>query len=510
MNDPHIWWYITRASALLAWVLLAVSVVWGILLSTRVARRIDNPAWLQDLHRFLSGMGIVLLGVHVVSLMLDGFIHFSLVDVLVPFAASYRPIGVALGVTAMYLLVAIWCSSLIRDRLPRRVWKGIHYASYAVVLAVAVHAGLSGSDVGEPWYTALALSIIGALALATIVRVLVGRPANRKARETQSLNARAAIDAPAGSAASHAGFDLVIRGRRRLAKNVIQLELAATDGSPLPIWWPGDHVSLRLPGGLVRQYSLCGDPANRRSWLVAVRRDPKSRGGSAWLCESAALGDVVRATGPVHRFELEPAASYSFIAAGIGITPIQAMIQSLPAQREWRLIYIGRSLDVMPFAAELLQAFPDRVQLWETALEGARPDLARLDLDSALVYACGPLELLDELATLVPPNRLRTERFVAIDALPRTGDTPFDIECRTSNVTVHVGAEDTALSALERAGVPVLASCREGSCGSCELRVIAGEPDHRDDVLDDDSKAAFGVMYPCVSRARGDRLVVDA
>lgn len=512
MNDPHMWWYVTRSSAILAWVVLSISVVWGILLSTRVARRIDNPAWLQDLHRYLSGMGVVLVGVHMLSLMLDGYAHFTLAQLFVPFTSTIKPIGVAIGISAMYLLLAVWGSSMLRERLPKRVWRAIHYASYAIVLAVALHAGLTGSDVGEPWYTVLAGAIIGTLAAATILRVLVGSPARTAGTEkaTQERGVAAAELRPNSVAAEHAGIELVLRTMTRVAEGVTQFEFARPDNSELPIWWPGDHVSLRLPNGLVRQYSLCGDPADRRSWTIAVRRDPNSRGGSAWLHEQLRVGDRIRVLGPIHGFALEPARSYLFIAAGIGITPIHAMIAALPANRDWRLLYIGRALDRMAFASDLLRAYPDRVQVWETQLEGGRIALEGIDFDAGLVYACGPEGLLDALAALVPPNQLRIERFQASDIATREGDRAFTLECQSSGVTVRVAEDESALTALERAGVPIYSSCREGSCGSCELRVVSGEPDHRDSVLDDASKDRFGVMYPCVSRARGETLVVDA
>ena len=123
LSDPHLWWYITRASALLAWGLMTLSVVWGILLSTRLLRRIDNPGWLQDLHRFLGGLSVIMVFLHMATLMLDGWLQFTLVEVFVPFATDYRPLAVALGIVGFYLLVAVQGSSMIMHRLPRKLWK---------------------------------------------------------------------------------------------------------------------------------------------------------------------------------------------------------------------------------------------------------------------------------------------------------------------------------------------------------------------------------------------------
>ena len=129
MNDPHIWWYLTRASALIAWVLMTMSVLWGILLSTRVMRRIDNPAWLQDLHRYLGGLTLLMVALHMVTLMLDGWLKFSITETLVPFATDFKPLAVALGIIAFYILFAVQGTSLIMNKLPRKFWKGLHYSA---------------------------------------------------------------------------------------------------------------------------------------------------------------------------------------------------------------------------------------------------------------------------------------------------------------------------------------------------------------------------------------------
>jgi predicted ferric reductase len=131
VSDPHIWWYVTRASAIIAWILLTLAVVWGILLSTRLLRNVDNPSWLQDLHRYLGGLSIVMVLLHMVTLMLDGWLHFSLSSILLPFSATYRALPVALGIIAFYLLLAVQGSSLMMRWLPRKFWRGAHYTSSA-------------------------------------------------------------------------------------------------------------------------------------------------------------------------------------------------------------------------------------------------------------------------------------------------------------------------------------------------------------------------------------------
>lgn len=505
MNDPHIWWYVTRSSAVLAWVLLTVSVMWGILLSTRVARRIDNPSWLQDLHRYVSGVAIIMVLIHMGSLMLDGYLHLSVTELFVPFASHYRALAVALGVLSVYLMVAIWLSSLIKDRIPRGVWKGIHYASYVVVLLVAFHAGWTGTDVTELWYRVVAGVLIGLTAISLIVRVTVGRP------KPVARPATAALPIVEGAVEPHGARRMVVSGRTQVAESITQFDLRAVDGATLPEWQPGDHISLRLPNGLARQYSLCGDPANADVWSIAVKRSPQSAGGSSWLHEQLWLGDEIDVHGPANRFKLVPAHEYLFVAGGIGITPIWSMIQSLPAHRDWQLIFLGSTRADMAFVDDLVRLYPDRVTIWESNERGKRFDLTGLAVrDRAEVYACGPEPMLTDLQRVIAPERLHFERFEGVDQAPPAESKPFEVDCRRSAKIVAVTADQTMLQALESAGIGVLASCREGICGSCEVRVVSGQPDHRDQVLDDETKVKLKVMYPCVSRATSDRLVIDA
>lgn len=523
MTDPQIWWYITRASAILAWVLLTLSVLWGVLLSTRVARRIDNPSWLQDLHSYLAGTGLVLVGFHMVSLLFDEYINMGFADLLIPMYTSFEPMPVALGIVAAYLMAAIYVSSLIKDKLPRAVWRFIHVSAYLTVFAVAFHAGLVGTDVGQFWYTILSGTLIGLTALSLIVRVIAGRPgAGRKPRAaaaapsatktavaatTTAPNSHLASAAPAASDGAH---PMAVQARTQVARDIVRFDFRRVDGTPLPHWHPGDHISLRLPNGLARQYSLCGDPADADVWSIAVKLAEQSEGGSAWIHNNLKVGDQLSINGPAHKFELIPAHEYFFIAGGIGITPIWSMIQSLPASRTWRLLYMGRDRSQMAFATELVEQYPDRVQIWESDLDGIF-NLAELSLGvRAHVYSCGPAPLLDALERVIPAERLHIERFASADIAPPSGAEGFRVELAKSGRSIEVSAEQTMLQALEASNVPVLASCREGICGSCEVQVLEGTPDHRDEVFDEATKAKMGVMYPCVSRAQSPVLKINA
>lgn len=176
MNE-QVWWYLARSSGLVAWVLLVGSVVLGVLLSTRALKPLDRPAWLLALHRWMSGLAVAATGLHLAGLVADNYVHFGLVDLLVPFASTWKPEAVAVGVVALYLLALVQITSLLMARLPKRVWRGIHLSSYAMVWLVTVHAGLAGTDVGNRVYQGVALLLTIAAVTAAVLRVLVGRRA---------------------------------------------------------------------------------------------------------------------------------------------------------------------------------------------------------------------------------------------------------------------------------------------------------------------------------------------
>lgn len=508
LNDPHIWWYVTRASALIAWALMTLSVVWGILLSTRILRRVDNPGWLQDLHRFLGGLSVIMVLLHMVTLMLDGWLHLSLVQVLVPFTSDFKPIAVALGIVAFYLLIAVQGSSMIMHRLPRKFWKALHYASYAVVLLVSFHAGLSGTDVGSLGYKILAFSLIGLTAAATVVRIAVTNRTTRAAKAEVWVPPH--DPAPRISPPRIQTRTMVVADSGLIAEGVMGIRLVALGGGLLPIWYPGAHVTLHLANGLERQYSLCGDPGERHHYDLAVLRTEDSAGGSRWVHESVVPGTTIEVSGPLNHFELEPSREYLFIAGGIGITPIKAMIESLPAIREWRLIYVGRSRRSMAFANELAERYPDRVRIHASDETPAQLDFTRLVTpDTTEVYCCGPESLMSAVASAVPSARLHAERFIPIERVPSIPDQPLRLTFSRSPLALTVGAGETVLDALERGGMPVIGSCRKGVCGTCEVKVLAGTPEHLDSVMDDAEKDKLKIMYPCVSRALTPELVLD-
>ncbi|MFJ2023346.1 PDR/VanB family oxidoreductase [Streptomyces sp. NPDC087897] len=304
---------------------------------------------------------------------------------------------------------------------------------------------------------------------------------------------------------------LLITGRTVIADGVVHLRLEGTD---LPSWTPGAHLDLVLPSGLVRQYSLCGDPEDAGAYTVATRLVADGRGGSREVHEQLQEGLEVEVRGPRNRFPLTEAPAYLFVVGGIGITPVLPMLRALAASgADWRLLYGGRSRASMPFLEEIekLGADGDRVTVVARD-EAGHPDIAGALTGLApgtAVYCCGPEPLMDAVATALPEGcALHLERFSAA-----TGDTagagsgPFEVELRRSGRTVPVAAGQSVLDAVRTAVPHVSYSCEQGFCGTCQQRVLEGEIDHRDDLLTEGERGDS--MLICVSRCRGERLVLD-
>jgi ferredoxin-NADP reductase len=320
--------------------------------------------------------------------------------------------------------------------------------------------------------------------------------------------------APRTRSTSDFEADLVVTARRDEADGVVGVELALPSGEQLPAWTPGAHIDVELPGGLTRQYSLCGDPAAGAHWRIGVLREAGGRGGSRWIADELTEGSTLRVRGPRNNFPLQTAGRYVFVAGGIGITPLLPMIRAVAgAGADWVLHYGGRTRASMAFLGELA-AYGDRVHLHP------QDDVGLLDLDAVLgaptadtvVYCCGPTGLIEALEVRCRtwvPGALHVERFTAAPVGTDAADAPFDVVCARSGVRVTVPPELTVLEAVENAGIAVLSSCAEGICGTCETTVLEGEPDHRDSLLTEEEKAAGDAMMICVSRCRGACLVLD-
>lgn len=298
-----------------------------------------------------------------------------------------------------------------------------------------------------------------------------------------------------------------VSGITAAADGVVALDLCSPDDQPLPPWTPGAHIDVHLPAGLVRQYSLCGDPADTARWRIAVRREETGRGGSRYVHDTLAQHDLIEVGTPRNHFPLEPAPRYLFLAGGIGITPILPMLAAAGAGGE--LHYAGRSRSSMPFLDEL--ADDPRVTFHP------EDDSGRIDLDTLIgqqpagtrIYCCGPpgmLRAVEDTCARLPGRPLHLERFAAAETGPAEA---FEVELARTGRTLRVPADRSILEVAEDAGVAILSSCRAGTCGTCETAVLAGAVDHRDTLLTPAEQAADDTMFPCVSRAAGSRLVLD-
>jgi ferredoxin-NADP reductase len=293
----------------------------------------------------------------------------------------------------------------------------------------------------------------------------------------------------------------------------VSLTLRSTRPS-LPEWAPGAHIDVVLPSKKERQYSLCGDPANRDEWLLGVLREEAGRGGSAFVCDELAEGTVLTVRGPSNNFPLVPATRYVFIAGGIGITPILPMLRAAgEAGRPWQLWYGGRRRSSMAFT-DALAPYGENVHLWPQDVCGLLPldELLANPAAGALVYCCGPAPLLaavEQRCAGWPAGSLHLERFAPVAPANAAADEPFEVELARARKTLVVPVGTSILHAIEATGVVVLSSCQEGTCGTCETEVLEGVPDHRDSLLTEAERAAGEVMMICVSRSRSPRLVLD-
>jgi ferredoxin-NADP reductase len=311
--------------------------------------------------------------------------------------------------------------------------------------------------------------------------------------------------------------ELVVRRRSTPAEGVVALDLAHPDSQELPRWEPGAHIDVILNDGLTRQYSLCGDPRDSSVWRIGVLLDPNSRGGSRYVHQNLSEGATVRVRGPRNHFELVDAPHYRFIAGGIGITPLVPMVDSAQqAGSDWTLIYLGRSRTTMAFAEALADSYGDRVTLWPHDERGTFDLEAALEdpADNTLVYCCGPERLLsavEQHCAHWPAGVVYIERFAAKAPTAEAAEAleSFEVVCHRSGVTLEVTSDMSILETLEDANIPIMGSCYEGVCGTCEARVLEGTPVHRDSMLTDTEKAAGEVMLTCVSSSRTERLVLD-
>ncbi|MBS1692825.1 MAG: oxidoreductase [Actinobacteria bacterium] len=308
---------------------------------------------------------------------------------------------------------------------------------------------------------------------------------------------------------------LVARNVCQEAVGVRSFRFEHPDGGALEPWEPGAHLEFTLPSGLVRHYSLCGDPEDRTGYTVAVLEQPDGRGGSREF-HKVVVGAEVAARGPRNHFPLGDAEAYLFIAGGIGITPILPMIRAVAKSgKDFRVVYGGRTRASMAFADEV-SGFGDAACLVPEDVAG-RIDIAGEVAgrpEGTQVYCCGPEPLLSAVRAVCGAERrvgaVHFERFGGAGEarMPVAGGV-FEVELARTGVTVSVDPGSTILDKVLEAVADHPWACREGFCGSCETAVLSGEPEHADEVLSEAERQANNVMMICVGRSRSRKLVLD-
>lgn len=314
---------------------------------------------------------------------------------------------------------------------------------------------------------------------------------------------------------------VTVRKRRVEADGIISLELAGADDGALPRFKAGAHIDVHLPGGLVRQYSLCNDDSETQRYVIAVLLEPQSRGGSLAV-HALKEGDQLQIGQPRNLFELAPRAEHTVLfAGGIGITPMLSMARHLHATKaSFELVYCSRSVARTAFR-DWLQGcdFADRVRFHH----GDEPQSPAADFNAILarqergahLYVCGPSGFMEAVLAAAraggwDESALHREYFSApLESSTLGGSQAFRIVLARTCKTVQVEANQTALEALVAAGVAVPSSCEQGICGTCLTDVLDGKPDHRDAFLTDAEKQEGKKFILCCSRSLSDELVLD-
>jgi phthalate 4,5-dioxygenase reductase subunit len=302
----------------------------------------------------------------------------------------------------------------------------------------------------------------------------------------------------------------------QIADGIHLLEFRDPDGKQLPEFSAGAHIGVRVPNGLLRKYSLCNDPAERNRYQIAVKRESNGRGGSCNLIDNVKAGDELTVTAPVNDFGLPPRAQdFLFIAGGIGVTPMMAMIRQVMAEgKRFRLFYCSRSPETTAFREELAAPqFKEMVTIHYDQGHASRS----LDLRPILaerknrehLYCCGPRPLMEAVRAMTDhwsPTAVHFEAFSEAET-HKAGDKPFKVRLARSGAVIDVPTDKTILEALRDHGLEVPSSCETGTCGTCRTKLLAGEADHRDLVLAEHERK--DTIMICVSRARSYEITID-
>lgn len=310
---------------------------------------------------------------------------------------------------------------------------------------------------------------------------------------------------------------LIVVKKNPVADGIVSFELRDPEGGALAPFTAGAHVTVRVPSGVNRNYSLCNDPDETDRYVIAVKRDASGRGGSLSMTDDVEEGDRIEVSEPRNEFGLsERARSFVFVAGGIGITPILSMMRHLKATSgpRFKLYYVSRSAETTAFLDELSSAE------WKphVVIHHDHGDLANAfdfwpvfekPASGAHVYCCGPRALMDSVHDMTghwPTGTVHFESF-GVDQSRAAENTPFSVKLERSGRCFEIPKDRSILEILRDNGIRAPSSCESGTCGSCRTTLCAGEADHRDMVLGDDEKR--DQIMICVSRAKSEELVLD-
>lgn len=306
--------------------------------------------------------------------------------------------------------------------------------------------------------------------------------------------------------------EFMVLSRQTLAEDIEEFTLVAVDGEPVAPFTAGAHITLRTPSGAMRRYSLVNDGTDPEAYVLAIKCEAESRGGSQSMHEDAVPGTVLDVAPPENDFPLVAASRYILIAGGIGITPIQAMARQLSEQgKPFELIYCTRTAAQTAYLDDI-RALSGKITIHH---DEGQPD-GFFDFwnllgtpTNARVYCCGPAPLMDEVKAQTghwPEGRVHFEDFKPVDVV-RKDDRAFQVTLARSGRMIDVAADRTILEALRDAGEHTVSSCESGTCGTCRSGLVSGQADHRDMVLRDDERDQFIMI--CVSRAAEGDLVLN-
>jgi vanillate monooxygenase ferredoxin subunit len=307
-----------------------------------------------------------------------------------------------------------------------------------------------------------------------------------------------------------------IKSISREARDVVSLEFVAVDGSDLPEFDAGSHIDVHLPNGLIRQYSLCNAPSERKRYQVGVLLDPSSRGGSKAVHELVE-GSEIKIGEPRNLFPLVYSKGRSLLfAGGIGITPILCMAESLQeAGANFELHYCSRSREQAAFVKRIEDGkFADSASFHFDDEKSANiSSLLSTPSSDDHLYVCGPSGFMDFVLKTAEAQGWAKEQlhreYFTVDPKPDSENGAFEIQIARTGQIITVGAATTVAEALIAVGIDIPLSCEQGICGTCVTRILEGVPEHRDMYLTESEQMANDVFTPCCSRAKSARLVLD-